>query len=121
MTDRLQELLSAGIIPSTSYGPTSRYAETPVTAHEPGDGADPVPHLKRRFSRQPRRFATLFRVRITALDRRDTLAAQHIGDPEHWWRIADANGVIDPRELTDVAGEEVRITLAEDVPGGLDA
>lgn len=121
MTDRLQELLSAGIIPSTTYGPSSRYAETPVTAHDPGDDADPIPHLARRFSRQPDRFATLFRVRITALDRRDLLAARHIGDPELWWRIADANGVLDPRELTAVVGDEVRITLDEDVPGGIDA
>ena len=30
MTDPLQALLSGGAIPTTSYGPTSRYAETPV-------------------------------------------------------------------------------------------
>ena len=43
-------------------------------------------------------------------------AAQYLGDPEQFWRIADANGVTAPETLTDEAGTIVRITLPADVP-----
>ena len=42
------------------------------------------------------------------------------GDPELWWRLADANGVIEPSTMTLAIGRRLRITLPEDVPGGLD-
>jgi hypothetical protein len=48
------------------------------------------------------------------------MAARHLGDPELWWQLADANGTIDPRELTDEVGAAVRITLPRDVPGSPD-
>ena len=38
----------------------------------------------------------------------------HLGDAELWWRLADANGVVDPRDL-DVAG---RPAPAHHAPGG---
>lgn len=121
MTDPLQELLSSGAIPTTSYPPTSRYADTPVRAHDPGDGRDPIPYLDRRLVPRPDRFSALGEVRIGEGDRRDLLARDHLGDPRLWWRLADANGVVDPRALTDTVGAWLRITLAQGVPGGDDA
>lgn len=120
MTDPIKDLLAAGAIPTTSFPPTSRYHETEVTAHDPGDGSAPIPHLARRFCPQPDRFATLYEATVIASDRRDTMAARHVGDAELWWRLADANGVLDPRELTDEPGGSVRITLAADIPGAAD-
>ena len=32
-----------------------------------------------------------------------------LGDPELYWRIADANVVTDPFELTDTPGDRVQI------------
>jgi len=49
-------------------------------------------------------------------DRPDLMAARAIGDPEQWWKIADANAVIDPSELTENIGVFVRITLPEGIP-----
>jgi hypothetical protein len=46
-----------------------------------------------------------------ALDRPDLLGAKHLGDPLLYWRIADANAVVDPNELTDTLGRRVDIPL----------
>ena len=106
MTDPIQALLDAGAIPSTSFPPTSRYAATPATALDPGGDASPVPYLRRRFCPSPDRFADLYQVTVIEGDRRDVLAARHVGDAELWWRLADANGAIDPREMTERPGTD---------------
>jgi len=117
MADPLQQLLAAGALPTTAFPPTSRYAGTQVEAWDPSDGSPPIPYLARRFCPQPTRFALLYELRIAEGDRRDLLAAQNLGDAEVWWRLADANGVVDPRDLTTPIGLTLRITLPEDVPG----
>jgi hypothetical protein len=120
MPDPLQELLAAGAVPTTSFPPTSRYAEVGVDAWEPADGSPPVPFLRRRFCPRADRFALLYEVRVVEGDRRDLLGARHSGDAELWWRLADANGVVDPRSLADTVGRRLRITLPEGVPGPSD-
>jgi nucleoid-associated protein YgaU len=42
-------------------------------------------------------------------DRPDLLAARFMGDALLYWRIADANAVIDPHELTDTPGRVIAI------------
>jgi len=120
MADPLQELLAAGAVPTTSFAPSSRYADTAVQAWDPGDGTPPVPYLARRLCPRTERFSLLYEVRIVENDRRDLLGARHLGDAELWWRLADANGVVDPRDLTTPVGRSVRVTLAADVPGAPD-
>jgi hypothetical protein len=120
MPDPLQELLAAGAVPTTSFPPTSRYAEVGVDAWDPGKGLPAVPFLRRRLCPRPERFALLYEVRIVEDDRRDVLASVHVGDAQLWWRLADANGVVDPRALTDLVGRRLRVTLPEDVPGSSD-
>jgi hypothetical protein len=120
MPDPLQALLAAGAVPTTSFAPTSRYANVGVDAYDPGDGSAPVPHLRRRLCPRPDRFALLYEVIVVEGDRRDVLAARHIGDAELWWQIADANGAVDPRTLTRRVGGRIRITQAADVPGASD-
>jgi len=107
-------------VPTTTFPPTSRYAEVGVDAWDPGDGTPPVPFLRRRLCPGPERFALLYEIRVAGGDRRDLIAARHLGEVALWWRLADANGVLDPRELTEVVGRRLRITLAEDVPGSSD-
>jgi hypothetical protein len=116
MPDPLQELLAAGAVPTTSFPPTSRYAEVGVDAYDPGGGSPPVAFLRRRFCPRADRLALLYEVRVAEGDRRDVLGARHLGDAEVWWRLADANGVVDPRDLTPI-GRRVRVTLPEGVPG----
>lgn len=120
MTDPLQALLSAGAIPATSFPPTSRYAGVGVVAWEPGSGAPLIAYLRRRLCPLREHFALLYEVRVGEGDRRDLIAGRHLGDPELWWRLADANGAIDPRELSAVIGRAIRITMADGVPGNPD-
>lgn len=122
MPDPLQALLAGEAVPSTAFLPTSRYAGVGVATYqpEPSPGEEPVPvaFLRRRLVPQPERFSLLFETVCVEGDRRDLLAAQNFGDPELWWRLADANGVIDPGRLTLPIGRLLRITLPENVPGG---
>ena len=58
---------------------------------------------------------------VVAGDRLDTIAAQLLGDPELFWRIADANGAMRPDELTETVGRKLRITLPAGIPGAKNA
>lgn len=117
MADPLQELLAAGAVPTTTFPPTSRYADVGVAAWDPGGGAPPVPFLRRRFCPRPELFALLYEVHVVEGDRRDALGYRHLGDAELWWRLADANGVVDPRDVGSPIGRRLRVTASEGVPG----
>jgi hypothetical protein len=120
--DPLQALLGAGLVPSLSFPPTSRYAGVGIATHvrAPGPGQEPVPiaYLRRRLVPRPDRFTLLYEVMCVEGDRRDLLAVQHLADAELWWRLADANGVIDPARMAEPVGRVLRVTLPEGVPGG---
>ncbi len=96
------------------YPRTSRYHGVEVAVRTRGRQ---VPYLRRRLLPRPGGFAAIGEHTVSAGDRPDLLAHQYLGDAEQWWRIADANPVLDPRELTGTPGRKVRITLPEGVPG----
>lgn len=80
------------------FTPTSRYAALPELSFE---GADGKVHLykARRFppTRPPRPMRS---VSVRDGERLDHIAAAMLGDPLAFWRIADANGAMDPFALT---------------------
>ena len=100
---------------SDKFPPSSRYHDVEVATLEERDGRV-IAYLRRRFVPQPERFALLREHVVRAGERLDHLAAQYLGDPEQFWRIADANGAVAPETLTDEAGSVVSITLPADVP-----
>ena len=110
MTDPIKALLESGMLPATRFEPSSRYAGAEVRAWDPGDGSPPVPYVGRRLVPDPSGFEELATVTVTEGDRRDVLADRHLRDPAMWWQLADANGAVDPRELTDTPGRSLRIT-----------
>ena len=120
--DPLQALLSAGMVPSTALPATSRYATVGPTLYTPpaapGTEPTPVAHFQRRFVPRPERLATSHAYVCEQGDRRDSVAATQLGDPLLWWRLADANGVLDPTTMTTPPGRVLRVALAEGVPGG---
>jgi hypothetical protein len=69
----------------------------------------------------PERFALLTEHVVAQGERLDNITAEHLGDPEQFWRICDANGALRPAELTEELGRRLRITLPEGVPGPGDA
>ena len=100
-----------------NFPPTSRYATIDLATLELPDGTQRV-YLRRRFLPPSSRFA-LLRTHIgTEGERVDRLAAQELGDPEAFWRIADSNDVMRPDELIEDVGRALRITLPDGIPGG---
>jgi len=98
------------------FPPSSRYHDVETTTFAP-PAAEPIVHLRRRLVPPPERFATIQEHVVAEGERPDTLAARFLGDAEQSWRLADANGVLRPEELTETPGRTVRITLPEGIPG----
>lgn len=101
---------------------TSRYYGVEIGALETGEfdlSGSPVVilYLKRRMVPQPERFSTLQEHTVAEGERLDNITAHYLGDPEAFWRICDANGVLHPEELTEQVGRRIRITLPEGIPG----
>lgn len=99
-----------------NFSPTSRYYSLETAKLEMDSGRQVV-YIRRRFLPAPARFTLLQEHVVTQGDRLDNITAQYLGDPEQFWRICDANGVMHPAELTEEIGRRIRITLPEGIPG----
>ena len=100
----------------SSFSALSRYAgieQAPFTL----DDGRVVAYVRRRFLPDPSRFALLQTHEVKEGERIDNLSAFYLGDPEQFWRIADANRAMRPQELTVTVGRRLRITLPEGIPG----
>ncbi len=95
---------------------TSRYYNVDTAIIETADGQEII-YLRRRFVPSPDNFTLLQEHIVKQGERVDHIAAQHLGDPEQFWWLCDANGVLDPAELLSPLGRHVRITLPEGIPG----
>lgn len=95
--------------------PNSRYNGVAQGLHITNDGRE-IPYIRRRFIPPPDQYALLHEHEVQEGERPDTLSAAEFGDPEQFWRICDANVVIDPHDLTRTPGAQVRITLPAGVP-----
>lgn len=122
MTDPLAHLeaLLAQATTAPRFPANSRYHLTPTAQLVLPDGRLVV-HLVRRFVPPPEAYSTLREHIVVQGDRLDNVAAAHLGDPEMFWAICDANGAVRPDELIEVVGRRLRIPLPEAVPGGPDA
>jgi len=118
MSDPLKRLLELQTDASQIFPPGSRYHGTDTASREGADG-ETVVYLRRRFVPPPESLATLRHHKVESGDRLDNLAAAFLGDPELFWRLADANRALHPEELTERVGRRLRITLPEGVPGGI--
>ncbi|WP_369387696.1 hypothetical protein AB5J72_08825 [Streptomyces sp. CG1] len=102
---------------TTAYPRSSRYYGLGTARFREADGQE-VTYLRRRLLPDPEGMADLTTHTVSTGDRPDLLAARYLGNAEQWWQIADANSVLDPRELTGEPGRQIRITLPSGVPGG---
>lgn len=100
---------------SDTFPPGSRYHDIEVATLELPDGGR-IAYVRRRFVPPPSSFALLREHVVRAGERLDTITALQLGDPEQFWRIADANDAIAPEQLTDEPGRRLRITLPAGVP-----
>jgi len=93
----------------------SRYYGIATVTVETQDGKQII-FLRRRFVPPPERFDLLTEHTVSEGERLDNITALYLGDPEQFWRVCDANGVVRPAELTETVGRKIRITLPEGIP-----
>jgi len=98
--------------------PSSRYYGYAVKTATRADGRQ-VAYLQRRIVPQPQVYTVLQQYVVVDGDRLDNLAARFLGDPLLFWMICDANGVVDPDELTAQVGSTIQIPIASAVPAGV--
>ena len=101
-----------------TFAANSRYQTTPTATLTDAAGTQIV-YLQRRFVPQPSAFSLLRYHTVVGSEsaRLDNIAAGELGDPELFWRLCDANGALDPGELTATVGRALRITLPAGIPG----
>jgi nucleoid-associated protein YgaU len=97
------------------FGQGSRYVSLTVKTLESID-ADGQPrqirYVERRFLPPAGSGQTALEHVVVQGDRLDNITAKYLGDPTQFWRIADANGVMQPEEITEEVGRRIRITLS---------
>ena len=91
----------------------SRYADCEkavITENRPdGTGRD-IHYTRRRFIGSAQDSTVMVEHSIVQGERLDNITARYIGDPEQYWRLCDANSVVDPQELEEI-GRTVKITI----------
>jgi nucleoid-associated protein YgaU len=117
MTDPLQAILQqAAKLETSLFPPTSRYHGINTATIKTKDGKKII-YLQRRFIPAMERYELIQEHTVTEGDRLDNIAAHYLGDPEQFWRIADANNAMRPQELTEEIGRKLRITQPEGISG----
>jgi hypothetical protein len=96
---------------SHPYPRSSRYHDVEIGIHRRPDGTE-VRYAKRRILPPLPDPDATFPHTVSDGERPDHLGQRYFHDPLAWWRIADANPVLDPRELTAEPGRRI------DVPEG---
>jgi hypothetical protein len=117
MTDpqaTLDAILQGASVGPQQFTPNSRYYGLPTTTMTTSDGRM-LSYLTRRFVPPPENFSLLKMYAVVQNDRLDSIAAKYFGDPQLYWRIADANRALRPAELTETIGTQLRITLPENI------
>lgn len=91
---------------------TSRYYNLETVMLTLPDGRV-VAYKRRRFLPQGDSMPLLAEVAVTEGDRLDLITARTLGDPEHFWRVADANNAMNPFDLTAEVGRVLRVPLPQ--------
>lgn len=112
-------LQSTGVLPSL-FAANSRYLGIATSTLTTSEGRT-MAYVQRRFLPQPEQLAQLQQHTVHQGDRLDVIAAQYLGDPELFWRIADANRAMRAEDLTAVISRVLRICLPQGVPGSQNA
>jgi hypothetical protein len=94
---------------------TSRYYRIETATLKTPEGRI-VTYVRRRFLPQGPKIPLLVEVTVTDGDRLDLITGRTLGDPEQFWRVADANNALDPSELTEEPGATVRVPIPQVEP-----
>lgn len=94
------------------FDTTSRYYTLETATHTTPDGRE-ITYVHRRFLRQGENLPLLVEVTVTDGDRLDLITARTLGDPEQFWRVADANNAMNPFDLTAEPGQTLRVAVPQ--------
>jgi hypothetical protein len=114
--DPIQALLAQTSLQRNLFTSTSRYYGIDTETLTAADGTTTI-YIKRRFLPSTDSFQLLQLHTVTQGERLDNIAAKFLGDPELFWRIADANGAMRPEGLLDTVGRQLKITLPQGITG----
>lgn len=94
------------------FDATSRYAgiETARTTDVRGRA---IAYKRRRFLPHGDSLPLLIEVGVEQGDRLDLITARTLGDPEHFWRVCDANNAMNPFELAAEIGRLLRVPVPQ--------
>jgi len=110
MPDPVQMLIDAGAIPTSPFGPSSRYAKLAIGRYQVS-ADESVAYVLPRFVPQARDIPAMSCHRVHGGERIDVITAHYLADPELYWHVADANVATDVLELTATAGSRIVIPL----------
>jgi hypothetical protein len=92
------------------FDSTSRYHALETATLTGPDGRS-VAYKRRRLLPRGEDLPLLAEVTVTQGDRLDVVTARALGDPEQFWRVADANDAMNPAELTADPGRVLRVPV----------
>jgi hypothetical protein len=96
------------------FDSTSRYYNIEVVtlkATDPDGLPREIRYVKRRFIPPRDGATTLVEHSVTQEERLDNVTARYLGDPTQFWRVCDANTVLEPNALTDMVGNVIEIAM----------
>ena len=95
------------------FDPTSRYSQCEtekLKVTDPDGKIREIHYAKRRFIPPAAGTTVIVEHTVTQGERLDNITAQYLGDPTQFWRICDANEVMNPKELEEV-GKAIKIAM----------
>ena len=95
------------------FDPASRYfpiETSQITVPDSEDGTREIRFVKRRFVPAAETMTTLVEHTFMQGERLDLITARYLGDPTQFWRVCDANNVLQPEEL-EVTGQLIKIAM----------
>ena len=114
--DPVQAMLAQTALKRTLFAATSRYYGLDTETLTASDGRSII-YIVRRFVPPADGFQLLQLHTVTRDERLDNITAHYLGDPELFWRVADANSAMRAEELVEKVGRKLRITLPQGITG----
>jgi hypothetical protein len=94
------------------FEPTSRYYNLETKTFTMPDGRE-VAYVARRFIPDMDDAVILGEHMVVEGERLDNITARALGDPQQFWRIADANYAMNPFDLTAEIGRKLVIAMPQ--------
>jgi hypothetical protein len=116
LSSPIDAFINAGGASGAPTAANSRYYGLPTLTWTRADGTQ-VRYIGRRLVPQANQFSLLRQYVVIDGDRIDNIAARQIGDPLLYWLLCDANGAMDPDDLTAQIGRSLKITLPAGIGG----